>query len=830
METTSGWNISHLLPKSQSLGSTIMETHHDKGQSGKLGLNEPARTVASAKATEQNSRLLALLRELSPHVDDEGQILIHDYLDTDEHSLNLHPLHDDVAPPSKRARDDSPGWKQNRNDGPGRASDSDQVDGRHLDRLDEDLLRTSKARATGFIGVNSSMQWLRSLRTQMRDVQVSTDDDEHRTNDDTRGGNDRTRSRQQSHKLNVSDSTFYLDCDDLDLDDLIVDPFELPPPEVLNHLFDCYMQTTHSSFQILPTTFEDQFRRYSQSLKIRRPCQVSNEWLAMLNLVLAIGRQYLHLTQSNIDSPNPLVFIARATQLLRLDKIATSLPSPTLSFIQSLGLLSLCSLTIGQVSRAWMLIGIALRYALAAGLHLRNDDTSASSNKNEVLVNTWWSLHSIESLLCTIIGRPCIISDEECTVPLPQSSDSPSPQPGKRSQNSSRHGSDADTSKSMFGAWVTVALIMQKALSRLYSPRIIAGSWHKIQEDITSLMRELDKWAVHARLMGQTEKGASEVRMHRNDQLLAFHYLSAKILICRPCLCRLKGHGERNDTLVELTKEAAGACVSAALAMTRLLPDQPDRLQTAYFQTPWWAIIHNIMQAVAVLLLKLSLGPSHAIHDGEMVVNSVKKLVRWLRFFNSTSHVAERAYKIVADIIQVSASRGHINVRSTPDTDTPTTDPTGSSNSQTTTSVSSPGSSAMAPPRRQPQSSQQSTVREEPFLDRNQQKLADPGPPPQTGTMEMYGDYMQNPYANSNTHMAFNPEPSQYVANDILAENFMTQPDLSMPMYFSNPFFTHFDQSNLIFDEFAANMDGNANADTNMNVSYESFQDQGPNA
>jgi len=357
----------------------------------------------------------------------------------------------------------------------------------------------------------------------------------------------------------------------------------------------------------------------------------------------------------------------------------------------------------------------------------------------------------------------------------------------------------------MFGAWVAIALIMQRALSKLYSPRILTDSWHIIQEDITSLMRELDKWAVHARLAGQNEEGASEKRMHRNNQLLAFHCLSAKILICRPCLCRLEGHRERNDTSVELTKEAAGACVSAALAMTRLLPDQPDRLQTAYFQTPWWAIIHNIMQAAAVLLLKLSLGPSHAIHDGEMVVNSVKKVVRWLRFLSSTSHVAERAYKIVADIIQVSASRGHINVRSTPDTDTPTTDPTGSSNSQTTTSVSSPGSSAMAPPRRQPQSSQQSTVREEPFLDRNQQKLADPGPP-------------------------FNPQPSQYVANDILAENFMTQPDLSMPMYFSNPFFTYFDQSNLIFDEFAANMDGNANADTNMDVSFESFQDQGPNA
>ncbi|PVH92759.1 hypothetical protein DM02DRAFT_733517 [Periconia macrospinosa] len=355
METASSWHISRLLPESQSLGSTTMETNRDKSQSGKLALNEPARTVASAKATEQNDRLLALLRELSLHVDDEGQKMIHEYLDGDEHPLGSHPLHNDVAPSSKRSREDSPGWNQNRNDGLERAGDFDQVDGRHLDLLDEDLLRTSKARATCFIGVNSSMQWLRSLRAQMRDVQVSTDEDEHIPNGNTHGSSNRNQPRKQPRKFHVSDSTFYLDCDDLELDDLMGDPFEIPPPAVLNYLFDCYMQTTHSSFPILPTTFEEQFRRYSESLKVCRPYQVSNEWLAMLNLVLAISRQYLHLTQSNIDSPNHPVFMARATQLLRLDKIATSLPSPTLSFIQSLGLLSFYYLTIGQVSkvRGW---------------------------------------------------------------------------------------------------------------------------------------------------------------------------------------------------------------------------------------------------------------------------------------------------------------------------------------------------------------------------------------------------------------------------------------------------------------------------------------------
>ena len=100
-----------------------------------------------------------------------------------------------------------------------------------------------------------------------------------------------------SSVFHVLDSSVYLDGDDLDVN-IMVDPYELPPPETAEKLFNCYMQTAHSSSPVLPKVFEEQFRSYNDCVKRKRPSQVPKIWQAMFNLVLAIGAQYLQLIQT----------------------------------------------------------------------------------------------------------------------------------------------------------------------------------------------------------------------------------------------------------------------------------------------------------------------------------------------------------------------------------------------------------------------------------------------------------------------------------------------------------------------------------------------------
>jgi hypothetical protein len=313
------------------------------------------------------------------------------------------------------------------------------------------------------------------------------------------------------------------------------------------------------------------------------------------------------------------------------------------------------------------MVGIALRFALAAGLHLRNDDPSTMATKKETLVRTWWSLHSIESLLCAIVGRPCIIPNDECTVPLPhigpEKMSTESNTSHSSAQSAARGDSDTVTRSSFSGARVTMAIIMQKALAKLYAPQLAADAWDRVQSDITALLRETDEWAVSAHLVGLSPANSiEESGLERAKLVLSFHYHSAKLLICRPCLCRIERRNKgQSGASADFYQRTADICVQSAQAISNLLPDQFDP-QFVYEQCPWWSIVHHIMQAVAVLLLKMSLGGSHNVHDGEDLSAIVVKLARWLHCMSSSNNVADRACRVVLDIIRASAPRIRIDV------------------------------------------------------------------------------------------------------------------------------------------------------------------------
>jgi hypothetical protein len=214
---------------------------------------------------------------------------------------------------------------------------------------DENLLRSHASRATGFVGQNSEVQWLRNLKPPMASTtseawRATPHITPYHSHDSNKTAAlpqaDVLRLRQEGSKAgsipHVSDSTFYLDGDDLDVD-IMVDPYELPPPETAGKLFDCYMQTVHSSFPIVPEVFKKQFRNYSDSVKQDRLYQAPEHWQATLNLVLAIGALYSHLLQTEwqADERDHLVYMTRAIRIVGLDKIATSLHAPSLSIIRA---------------------------------------------------------------------------------------------------------------------------------------------------------------------------------------------------------------------------------------------------------------------------------------------------------------------------------------------------------------------------------------------------------------------------------------------------------------------------------------------------------------
>jgi hypothetical protein len=134
------------------------------------------------------------------------------------------------------------------------------------------------------------------------------------------------------------------------------------------------------------------------------------------------------------------------------------------------------------------MIGLAIRLALALGLHLRNEDVGVGESNKESRVLTWWSLNSIECLMSTTTGRPPAVAYEDCTVPLPytlletrESNLRRRTERGSMSFTQGRDTSNESQETKSTGQHhldhINITIIMQKVLIDLYSPRTAAKSW-----------------------------------------------------------------------------------------------------------------------------------------------------------------------------------------------------------------------------------------------------------------------------------------------------------------------------------------------------------------
>jgi hypothetical protein len=162
-----------------------------------------------------------------------------------------------------------------------------------------------------------------------------------------------TRRQQQDHSspVGISTSTFYLDNDTREIE-YAVDPFELPPLETAQRLFASYMDTVQDSFPILSrTSFKSQFHQYYLCIGQGAPVLVPQKWLAILNILFAIGSQYSHLEDAEwkADDRDHIIYLSRAHILGQSGPALGS--HPDLMQVQTTALLALYFLSVGRVNK-----------------------------------------------------------------------------------------------------------------------------------------------------------------------------------------------------------------------------------------------------------------------------------------------------------------------------------------------------------------------------------------------------------------------------------------------------------------------------------------------
>ncbi|KAF5866677.1 hypothetical protein ETB97_010772 [Aspergillus alliaceus] len=94
----------------------------------------------------------------------------------------------------------------------------------------------------------------------------------------------------------------------------------------------------------------------------------------------------------------------------------------------------------------------------------------------------------------------------------------------------------------------------------------------------------------------------------------------------------------------------AAMCVDLAGQMLDLLPDSPEP-SWVYHVSPWWCVLHFLMQSTAVLLTELLLlAKAGTIHQ-RTIAEKVSKVTRWLAVMSSKDTSFQRAQLVCRDLL-----------------------------------------------------------------------------------------------------------------------------------------------------------------------------------
>ena len=208
----------------------------------------------------------------------------------------------------------------------------------YINVVNEDLNRNEHSRATGYMGQNSEIVWMQGLDFETKN----------------QSGDDKLAcapasavSNQLSNEECISSMNYHLD--DQDPSDLEVkNAFVLPPKAFADRLIQVYLNTIQAS---LPFIRHDVFLEQFERCYSRQKLNPGRKWLAVFNLVLAIGCAFSRLSQQNMqrDPGKETLFFARAKSLSVSENILYH--HDDLQQVQSEALMAFFFLIMSQINR-----------------------------------------------------------------------------------------------------------------------------------------------------------------------------------------------------------------------------------------------------------------------------------------------------------------------------------------------------------------------------------------------------------------------------------------------------------------------------------------------
>jgi hypothetical protein len=326
---------------------------------------------------------------------------------------------------------------------------------------------------------------------------------------------------------------------------------------------------------------------------------------------------------------------------------------------------------------------------MALAINLRIIDTDLQPGSKEARSRLWWSIYMLENLLSHMTGRPTGIGSSSFSVdqPVPYSEDMfARPQVMDLLTNETlrkerlRWSLDEQENENddcdplwlkevennqglLFYHLVDLMHIVHIAIGELFSPKGFQVNKSYIKRRIRFYDERLDHWLsrLPSGFRFVDQNGNLNLNSTSQEQtILALHYYGARITLYRPYspFRRYVGLKEKEHAYI------SQRCLQAALSLIAAFPDVTD-LDWVYNTSPWWCMLHFLMQASTILVLfTQSSDPAGSAHMNDIehsfaapgvaaqVQAACQKAHRWLHGLSRVDESCRRAFVLYDDLVR----------------------------------------------------------------------------------------------------------------------------------------------------------------------------------
>ncbi|KAK2771458.1 Transcriptional activator [Onygenales sp. PD_12] len=312
----------------------------------------------------------------------------------------------------------------------------------------------------------------------------------------------------------------------------------LPPFPFAKRLYAAqyaYIGTIFSftSPEVFENNLQEMYDR-EPDLADRRDCLL----LCQIYIILAFGQMYSVNQWTSYDGPPGFDYFQQAMYLL-----PDIHEQPSVAFVE---------------------IGLALRMAISLGLHQEVSDDSLDDHAREHRRRLWWSVYSMDRILCVKSGNPLTIADEDIGV-LP-----PSRLPNE----------PEICPATVLLHYTELSRILGKIMKKVYrTPRNTA---YNLVSSVQSILAELAQWQSNLPQALQCDFNKLDGPIQRQSVSIFLHYSQCINMTARPlvfnvvrkCLQNHEVNGDWPDWrtgLQQSTILVVETCIAAARNSTAIM-------------------------------------------------------------------------------------------------------------------------------------------------------------------------------------------------------------------------------------------------------------------